>query len=383
MRTERIRMLARIGFALCAFAIFLPEAGCSRKPQSDTSNSGGVVLTDAQRRNIQVFTVQPTKFHKSVEAMGVVDFDNEQATSVLAPFSGPVSQLLVAPGDKVTKGQALANVDSSDYASAVGAYRKALTAARNARRLADLDKDLLAHQSVSQREAEQAETDAVGAESDRDAARQALVSLNVNPAVIKDIEEARPTARIEGVIRSPIAGTVVERLVTPGELLQTGVTPCFTVADLSRVWVMAQLFGSDVQAVSVGDKVRIFTGLGSGDLQGHVENIADEIDPNTHSVAVRVVVDNPMGALRKQMYVRSTIEAQQESRGILVPVSAILRDDENLPFVYRLERDGSFARRHVTLAEREGERYAIGSGLAPGDHIVVDGAIFVQFMQEQ
>jgi cobalt-zinc-cadmium efflux system membrane fusion protein len=114
-----------------------------------------------------------------------------------------------------------------------------------------------------------------------------------------------------------------------------------------------------------------------------VDNISAEVDPNTRSVAVRVVVKNPGDLLKKQMYVQVQLQARQESTGLLVPVSAILRDDENLPFVYVVQRDGSFARRHVTLGYRTGDRYDIPTGLRAGDRIVVDGAIFVQFMQNQ
>jgi len=143
---------------------------------------------------------------------------------VLAPFSGPVSKLLVSPGDQVKKGAPLALVDSPDFAAGIDAYRKALATARTNRRLADLDKDLLEHHGVAQREADQAETDATNAEADRDAALQALVSLQVDSQTIKDIDAGRPIAHPAGVIRAPIAGTVVEKLITPGELLPVSYT---------------------------------------------------------------------------------------------------------------------------------------------------------------
>jgi len=233
------------------------------------------------------------------------------------------------------------------------------------------------------REAEQAETDAVNAEADRDAALQAVVSLNVQPQAIKDIQEGRPVSRPEGMIRSPIAGTVVEKLITPGELLEAGTTPCFTVANLSRVWVMAQVFGSDLGAVSVGDSAEVATGIDSKNFTGRVDNISALVDPDTRSVVVRVVVENPGNFLKKQMYVRVTIQSRQESTGLLVPVSAILHDDENLPFVYLAQADGSFARRQVTVSYRTGDQYDIADGLKSGDEIIVDGSIFVQFMQSQ
>ena len=360
--------------------------GCSGKADETRpaapADLGNVRLSDAQRAHIQIHEVESAVFHRTIETTGVVDFDNDQATSVLAPFSGPVSRLLVSLGQQVKKGDALAAVDSPDFAAAISAYQKALATAQTNRKLADLDRDLLAHNGVARREAAQAETDAANAEADRDAALQELVSLQVPAATIKEIQAGGKVARVEGMIRAPVAGTVVERLVTPGQLLEAGATPCFTVADLSRVWVMAQVFGADLAAVSVGDAADV-NSIGSKSFSGKVDNIAALVDPDTRAVAVRVVVDNPGDLLKKQMYVRVRLEARQESRGLLVPVSAILRDDENLPFVYQLQTDGSLARRHVTLGSRTGDAYDIAEGLSAADKIVVDGALFLQFMQNQ
>jgi membrane fusion protein, heavy metal efflux system len=370
-----------------ALAAAVSVAACSPKtdsgPQTASTAASNVQLTPAQRANIRLYTVIAAKFRKTVEATGVVDFDNDQATSVLAPFSGPVSRLLVSLGEHVKQGQPLAAVDSPDFATAISAYRKAISTAQTARRLADLDRDLVEHNGVSRREADQAESDAANAEADREAALQSLVSLQVPAQAIKNIQEGRPIARLDGIIRAPVTGTVVEKLITPGQLLQGGTTPCFTVADLSRVWVMAQVFGSDLQSVSVGDQAEIMTGIGSNKFSGTVDNISALVDPDTRSVVARVVVKNPGDFLKKQMYVRVSIQAHQENAAFLVPVSAVLRDDVNLPFVYLVQADGTFARRHVTLGYRSADQYDIVEGLEAGDQIVVDGGIFVQFMQNQ
>lgn len=371
--------------ALATVALLALLAGCSAKVDDSaaTPAATGVTLKPAQRQNIRVFAVKSAKYRRTIETSGAVDFDNDQSTSVLAPFSGPVSRLLVPLGANVKEGEALATVDSPDFAAAIGSYRKALSTARTLRRLADVDKDLLEHQGVAQKEAAQAETDATSAEADRDAALQALVSLKVSVPAIKDIEDGKPASCLDGSIRSPIAGTLVERLITPGQLLEAGTTPCFTVADLSRVWVRAQVFDADLAAVSVGDAAEVVTGVGSNRFAGTVDNIAALVDPDTRSIVVRVVVKNPGDFLKKQMYVRVLIKSRQESSGLLVPVSAMLRDDENLPFVYLEQKDGSFARQRVTLGYRADDQYDITEGLHAGDQVVVDGGIFVQFMQNQ
>jgi cobalt-zinc-cadmium efflux system membrane fusion protein len=368
-------------------SVLVSIAACSPKadvnPPTPSVTASNVMLTPDQRRNLRLYKVVQSAFRKTVETTGVVDFDNDQATSVLAPFSGPVSRLLVSLGQHVKLGAPLAVVDSPDFAAAIGAYRKAIATAQTLRRLADLDKDLIQHNGVAKREADQAETDAVNAEADREAALQTLVSLQVPADTIKAIQEGRPVARVDGVIRAPVAGTVVEKLITPGQLLQAGSTPCFTVADLSRVWVLAQVFGNDLEAVRLGDPAEVVTGIGENTFPGSVDNIAALVDPDTRSVAVRVVAKNPADFLKKQMYVRVLIHAQEQSTGTLIPVSAVLRDDTNLPFVYEVQPDGSFARQHVTLAYRTGDQYDIAEGLKTGDEIVVDGGLFVQFMQTQ
>ena len=374
-----------LAVAVVAIAAAASLSGCSKRdePQSTPLAVGNVKLTAAQRQNIHVYTVESSRFNRTVETTGVVDFDNDQATSVLSPISGPVSRLLVSLGQPVKKGEPLAAVDSPDFATAISAYQKALATAKTDRRLADIDNDLLQHNGVAQKEAAQAETDALNAEADRDAALQELVSLNVPEETIKEIQRGRAKSRAEGMIRSPIAGTVVEKLITPGELLAAGTTPCFTVANLSRVWVMAQIFGSDLTAVSLGDTAEVASGSGSKSFSGKVDNISALVDPDTRSVPVRVVVENPGDLLKKQMYVRVRIRSREESSGLLIPVAAILRDEENLPFVYVVQSDGSFARRHVTLGGQTGDQYDIPEGLEAGNQIVVDGGLFLQFMQNQ
>jgi cobalt-zinc-cadmium efflux system membrane fusion protein len=371
--------------AAAAVAAVLAGSGCTSRDGNSAPavTANNVRLTADQRQHIQLYTLAPARFRRTLEATAAVDFDNDQATSVLAPFSGPVSRLLVSQGDEVGKGRALAVVDSPDFAAAVSAYQKALATARTNRRLADLDKDLVQHNGVSQREFEQAQTDAANAEADRDAALRALVALNVPPESLEAIGKGQPVSDPGGLIRSPVAGTVVEKLITPGELLQAGTTACFTVADLSRVWVIARLFGSDLAAVSVGDPAEVVTGTDTHNFPGKVDKISALVDPDTRAVNVRVVVDNPQHALRKGMYVRVLIHSRSENTGLLVPISAVLRDDENLPFVYVAQADGGFARRQITLGYRVEDQYEVPAGLRTGDQVVVAGGLFVQFMQSQ
>jgi membrane fusion protein, heavy metal efflux system len=372
----------RLAGALLLCAWLLLSAFAEPAAPADSGAPGNIILTAAQRQKIHTETIKPSSFRRTIETTGTVGFDNDQATTVLAPVSGPVSQLMVSLGTKVKAGDVLASVTSADYATAISAYRKAVVTAKNLRRIADLTEQL-SHNNLSRREVEQSQTDAANAEADREAALEQLHSLGVDGPTIQAIQENRPVLERTGIIRSPIAGTVVEKLITPGQLLQAGTTPCFTVADLSRVWVMANLFESDLAYVEKGDPAEIVTVAAPSNLPGTVDYISAIVDPNTRSIGVRVLAKNPKEILKKQMYVRVLIHSRREKTASLVPVSAVLRDDENLPFVYLANADGSYSRRRITLGSRVGDRYETTAGLASGNQVVVEGGLFLQFMQTQ
>ena len=372
------------GSAFILFAV-LALAGCSGKSaqQQASTTPRNVALTKAQQSSIHVVTVASAPYHTMITTTGVVDFDHDRATDILAPFSGAVTKVLVTLGQHVGKGQALAEVDSPDFAAAAGAYRKAVLAAKAADAVAANDRALYAHQAISQRENAQAQADAAGADADRDAALQTLVALHMDARTIADIRGGRAVAGGRGVIRAPIAGTLVAKSIAPGQTLAAGTTPCFTVADTSAMWVMANVFGDDVARVKTGESASIDLGVGDKPMTGTVTNVGAVVDPDTRSVQARVQVDNPDGVLKKQMYLTVHLRSRDALRGLLIPVSAVLRDDENLPFVYVVDPDGSYARRSISLGKRVGDRYVIPEGLHAGDKVVVDGSIFLQFIQSQ
>jgi membrane fusion protein, heavy metal efflux system len=380
MKSDALR---RVVMALGgAAALSACAGGPADKPAGDPS-PGALILAPEQLAKVKVEAVEPAAFRPGVETTGTVAFDADRATQVIAPISGPVARLLVRVGARVKKDQPLADVSSPDFAAAVGEFRKGEAAARNARRIADQDAELLKNDAIARREAEQAEADATGAEADRDAALQQLRSLGVDDATLEDIRQGRPVKAAGGEIRSPVDGTVVEKLITPGQLLQAGATPCFTVADLSSVWVMADIFESSLPYVSVGDPAEITMGAAREPIAGTVDYISALVDPNTRAISVRIVARNPGDALKKDMYVRVRIRPKRDSTGILLPASAVLRDDENLPFVYVQRADKGFARRHVTLGRQMEQSYQIRDGLSAGERVAMEGGLFMQFAETQ
>jgi membrane fusion protein, heavy metal efflux system len=379
-------------------AIVLALAACSRDATPAASAGGDaalsaphdsgtaareVSLTPAQANRIHVATVTMQAFRPVVQTTGTVQFNGDRSTQVLAPVSGPITRILVNPGSVVQRGDALATVTSPDFAAATAAYRKAQAAYLNAQRIADLDAQLFKNDAIARRELEQAQTDAAGAAADRDAAIEQMRALGVDDASIAAVRENRAGAPTQAVIRAPIGGTVVEKLVNPGQLIQAGATPCFTIADLSTVWVMANVFESDMASVAAGQSATITTGALATPISGQVTYVGALVDPASKAAVVRILAPNPRGVLKRDMLVNVAIRASEGRNGLLVPVSAVMRDDQNLPFVYLVRPDNRFARQPITIGSRIGDQYEVASGLSAGEKIVVDGALFLQFAGSQ
>jgi cobalt-zinc-cadmium efflux system membrane fusion protein len=397
IRTSSRRWTLLGAFALAA--ITLPSISCGHasdpkdskdpkdekaSPVSAADHPKELTLDPAQRQRVRLERVAPTSFRPIIETTGTVAFDQNRATQVLAPVSGPVARLAVQVGAQVGRGQTLAIVASPDFATDVSALRKSEATAKNARRVASLDEELFKNGGIARRDLEQAQTDAVAAEADRDAALEQLRALGVEKKTLTDIQENHPVGGGGGAaIRSPIAGTVVERLITPGQLLQAGTTPCFTVADLSTVWVMANLFEADLPLVAPGDRAEVTAGASGTPVVGRVDYISAIVDPTTRAIPVRIVAPNPQGVFKRDLYVSIALRSNHETSGLLVPVAAVLRDDENLPFVFVANASGTFARRRVGTGSRVGDRQQITSGLNPGETIVADGGLFLQFAENQ
>jgi cobalt-zinc-cadmium efflux system membrane fusion protein len=361
-------------------------AGCSggsALPPSSATTPHNVTLTKQQQKSIRVVTVKPSAYRTVITTPGVVDFDHNHATRVLAPFSGAVTRVLVTLGEKVKQGQPLAEVDSSEYASAIGAYRKAVLAAQAADSVAKNDRALYAHKAISQRENAAAQAAAAGADADRAAALQALVALHMDKHTIAAIRAGKSVAHGKGTIRAPITGTVVRKSIAPGQTLAAATSACFTIADTSKMWVMAHIFGDDVARVQAGDPASVAIGGGQRPIEGTVTNVGAVIDPDTRSVNARVSVDNPHRVLKQQMYVTVHIRSAKQRQGLLLPVSAVLRNGQDLPFVYVVAKKGGYARHRVTLGPRISKRFVIQSGLQAGDKVVTNGAIFLHFIQTQ
>jgi cobalt-zinc-cadmium efflux system membrane fusion protein len=344
-----------------------------------------VTVPTEQLGRLRVEQLTLTSFRPTIQVTGTAQFNADVSTQVMAPISGPVMRIVADVGAEVRRGQPLALVSSPDFATTVAEYRKAQAAYVQAKRVADLNEQLWKNDAIARRDLEQSQTDATAAAADRDAALQQLRALGVDETSIAALRDSKDMPEIQAAIRAPIAGTVVERLINPGQLLQAGSTAAFTVANLSSMWVQANVFESDLASVQIGDHAEVKASASPTPLAGRVTYIAALVDPATKATAVRVVVPNPRRLLKKDMYVEVTIHGTREKTGLLVPVTSVLRDDDNLPFVFVAApgSTNSFGRRQITIASRVGDRYEVTAGLKAGERIISEGALFVQFAQTQ
>ena len=356
--------------------------GCGRKPAEEavagTANDSSITVSEAQRGQIVTAKVAPQFFNPVIVTTGTVNFNGDKSTAVIPAISGPVSRTLVEPGDAVQPGQPLALVASPDFAADVAAYRKAETAWRNAQRIATLNEKLFASDALPRAQLDQSRSDLAAAEADREAALQQLSSLGIDSASIDAIRQGRQVPGGQAAIRAPIAGTVVEKLINPGQLLSAGSSPAFTIADLSTVWVMGNVFESMIGSVFRGDPVTITTDVSSDSFPGRVDNVGALVDPASKATEVRIVVPNPKRILKQNMLVHVSIRSSKPRQGIVIPVSAVLRDDDNLPFVYLDVGGNHYNRRRITLGNRAGDLYEVTDGLKAGDTVVTQGALFLQ-----
>ena len=361
------------------------ESAGAAAPAGDTSAVRPVTVPSEQLERLHVEPVTQTSFRPTIQVTGTAQFDADVSTQVLAPISGPVTRILADVGAEVRRGQGLALVSSPDFATTVADFRKAQAAYVQTKRVADQNEQLWKNDAIARRDLEQSQTDAASAAADRDAALQQLRALGVDEASIAALRDGKDVAELQAAIRAPIGGSVVERLINPGQLLQAGSTPAFTIANLATMWVQANVFESDLGSVQVGDRAEVTTTASPNPFVGKVTYIAALVDPATKATAVRVLVPNTRRLLKKDMYVQVAIHASRQRTGVLVPVTSVLRDDDNLPFVF-VEMPGAtnaFGRRQITIGSRVGDRYEVTAGLKPGERIISEGALFVQFAQNQ
>jgi len=379
----RSHLPARIlSTALCSILALFP-AGCSNGKADPTAEAPpkAVVEPDLDASNFKVdhpeqFPLVTAAEHKAVPALnvtGVVQPDIIRAVPVVSLASGRVVEIKARLGDEVKKGQLLLRVQSNDVSGAYQIYLKAQNDERLARVQLERAQTLFDHGAIAQSALEQAEDAEGDAKADLTAATEQLHLLGIN----KD----HPSGIVD--ITAPISGVITDQQVTNASGLQglSGPNP-FTIADLSYVWIVCDVYENDLDAVHVGEYADVhLNAYPNQALKARVENILPILDPNIRTAKVRLEVKNP-GMMRIGMFATATFYGRSPESHSAVPASAILHLHDR-EWVYTPLGNSRFKRVEVVTGTMlPGKQQEVVSGIKPGDQ-VVSNALDLQNTVEQ
>jgi cobalt-zinc-cadmium efflux system membrane fusion protein len=352
-----------------------PAPASSGSGSSDESRARFFAVPQDQMSHVQVVTVEPTPLRRILRLPGTVAYNFFETTPVITQISGPVSRILITPGENVRVGQPMLYVASPDFAQLRTNYLKAKDAFALAQKSYARAQDLYQHRALPAADLEQTESTQNQAQADVQAAEQALNVVGVeHPESL-----SKDTTMPEVPVLAPIAGEAVERLASPGQVIQAGATQVFTISNMGSVWVLVNVYERDMGAVHMGDPVTIQTDAYPEEFHGRISYIGAALDPNSHTLQVRIVTQNPGEKLKKDMYVTATVEAGTIPNALTVPDSAVLRNAENEPFVYVEVSPNQFGERPVTIGENADGNTRILGGLKTGERVIADGSLFLQF----
>ena len=369
-------------------------AGCSgsHSQKADAANAAAATVqaghikfpeNSPQLAHIQSAVVETAKVPEvEIIAPGKIEANPTNVSKIVMPVTGRVGQVLVNLGDSVKRGQPVLTVDSPDGASAMSAYRQAeanvaQSKAGVAKADADLQRtrDLFANRAAAQKEVLAAETVLVQSQAALTQAQAALDEALKRLEVLGLTENSMINQLV--TIRSPVNGKVIDISAVSGEYHTDTSTPILTVADLSTVWVAADVPEDQVRFAKVGSPVHITINAYPGEaFEGRVMRIGDMVDPQTRTVKVRAQLANPTGRLRPEMFAQ--LREQQGSTELpVVPRTAVI-ENQGKTVVYIERSRGDFEEVPVQFAWQGTDRVAIRSGVHAGDHVVVAGGMLLR-----
>jgi len=362
-----------------------PAAAAAAAPPAGSATAGGATLgayftvPADQLPHLKIVPVRRATWSTTVRTTGTVDWDNDHTTQAITQVSGPIVRIVADTGTRVKAGDPLLYVASGDMTSAVSIYRKAKNRFDLAKRQLDRNKDLFEHKALSAREYDSAQADFNDAATDLQSSLQTLKVFGVLQADITDAEQQNVPIKPEMVMRAPLAGVVVQKMVLPGQFIQAGTTAAFVISNTSTVWVQGHVYDKDLGSVHVGDKVDERNSSFPEPFHGVVSYIGDMLDPATRTTPVRIVTQNPNGLLKKDLFLDVVIHDKTARDVLVVPTTAVLYDEQNFPFVYVQAAAGKFAQRLVKLGGQQGDDTQVVDGLKAGEPVVSQGSVFLQF----
>jgi len=402
--TKQLQPLNRKQIAVGAVALlvlgvalygFLHIGGYAPNRDSDISsqsrNQTTYKPTPTEWASLTVEPVTKRTFRAEHVTEGKIAVDEDRSTPVFSPYTGRVVKLLVKPGDTVKQGQPLFVIEAADTVQAQNEFITAINGLNKAKSALDLAqlqdtraKDLFEGKAVPQKDYEQAQATFVQAQSDMrsaqtalEAARNKLKILGFSDEAIKAFQQ-KGTLDPNTTVYSPIAGTVVQRKIGPGQYISSGASdPVYVIGDLSEIWLVAFVRETDAGVVSIGQDVSFSVlSLPSHPFKARIDYVAAAIDPNTRRLLVRATVDNKEGLLKPEMFANVTIYSGGDHKAVGVPKEALIYEGEQV-HIWVAHDDKSIELRRIKTGLTNGNLVEVDGNLKPGEQIVTRGSLFI------
>ncbi len=327
---------------------------------------GEFQLTESEIRSLRVEPVLLRDFRAVRVAEGRISYNEDRSTPVFSPYTGRVVRPVARLGEPVDN------------------VAKARTTLELAQRQEVRQRDLFNARAASRRDMEQAQAEATNAAADLRVAETALAAARDRMRVLgrspDQIERIETTRRVEGIVavNAPIAGTVVQRRIGPGQWLTAGQgDPVYTISDLSSMWLVAAVRELDAPLIRVGQDVTVsVNALPSRTFRARITQVGAGLDPTTRRLPVRAEIDDPDHLLRPEMFATFRIAVGDETQQVGVPVNAVIHRGPEAS-VWVALGDHRFALRRIQLGNRAGDLIEVTQGLSPGERVVTGGALFV------
>jgi cobalt-zinc-cadmium efflux system membrane fusion protein len=340
-----------------------------------------VQLKSTETANIKIEEVSLRSLENVLQVPGNVQFNENKLAHVGSRVPGRVVEVRANLGDKVKQGDSLAIIDSTELGTAQSEYLKAKANFLAQEKAYERAKKLLEGKAISLGEYQKREAEYMTVRAEFKAAEDKLHLLGLSEAEVKRIGSEH-VINSKVAVRAPFSGTVVERHATLGEVIEPAAN-LFTLADLSTLWVIADLPEKDITLAKTGLPVEIKVSSYPDEVfKGTVAYIADQIDPSTRTVKVRTEVDNSLGKLKPEMFATIFITTQIMSDVLAIPQEAV-QTDGNKKIVFIDKGNGGFEKREVSLGNQVDSFYQVVSGVKPGERIVTKGSFLLKSEAEK
>ncbi len=349
------------------------------------------MTSPAEWASLTIEPVAERGFRAERATEGKIAIDEDRSTPVFSPYAGRVTKLLAKPGDQVVKGQPLFVIEAADNVQAQNDFIAAMAAMNKAKSALDLAqlqgtraKDLFEGKAVPLKDYQQSQATLIQAENDMrssqtamEAARNKLRILGLTDADIATFQEKR-LINPETTIVAPIAGTVVQRKIGPGQYVNAGASdPVYVIGDLSTVWMTAFVRESDCASVAVGQEVTFnVLALPGRPLSARLNYVGTAIDPATRRLLVRATVDNKDFQLKPEMFANVTIYSAGDRPAVGVPKQALIYEGDQVR-IWVAHPDRTIELREIKPGLTNGDLVEVVGNLRPGEQIVTKGALFI------